>query len=87
MKEPRPAIAFVGHQSLQHGSRRLVTRSPRHGDLPKEWGYPIEMRNFSKEFSNLHIGILSRLHPPEQFQNQRFTIEDRAVGLLGRADA
>ena len=44
------------------------------------------MRDLGQESSNLHIGILSWLQPPEQFQDQRIAVEDGGVGLLGRAD-
>jgi hypothetical protein len=65
MKKPRPSVAIVSDQSLQHCDGCLFARTHGHRDFAQEWRDLIEMRDLGQEFSDLHIGIFSRLQTPE----------------------
>src|SRR5712691_2959401 len=85
LDRPFPAVAFVGHPTLDHRERSRFSALRHVFNRPRKGRDSIKLCLLGEIFSNLAIGIRPRLLTAEQFHDQTIAIEDGGVALLRRA--
>ena len=84
---PLPAVAFVFDEALEHGDGDGFGAFCGEADVAEEGRDAGEVRDLGEEAADLGVGIFAGLEAAKELHDELGVVEDRGVGLLGRAGA